>query len=201
MNATHTPPHIFVFVGRSGSGKGTQLELLADYIKRTDSREQYKLNMGGMFRNFFQSGLYVAQIANDLTTNQGKFQPDFITTSLFVHDAITHISNEQHLFIDGYPRTQAQAEVLLELLAYARLGTPTVIDIDVSGEEARKRMMLRGRNDDSAEKIDSRFSEYERTVVPMIEWMKTNPNLSYVKVDGMSTPEAIHEALKQVLKI
>lgn len=192
---------VFIFVGRSGSGKGTQLELLAKYIEQKYPKDQYKLNMGALYRALFESQTHISEIAKDITMHQGKFQPDFLTNALFVEDAVRQLKKDQHIFLDGYPRSISQLETVAELLSYAGFSNPVIIDIEVTAEEVKKRMLLRGRGDDSGEKIESRLLEYERMVVPMIEHIKMKSNLTYIKIDGMPTPAQIHEDIKKKLGI
>ena len=46
-------PHTFIFVGQSGSGKGTQVDLLKEKLqKRHPNDEIYHLETGENFRKF-----------------------------------------------------------------------------------------------------------------------------------------------------
>ena len=189
-------PKTYIFVGRSGAGKGTQLDLLKKYIgaQHADAKIN-SLDMGVIFRAFFSESGYVQDIARDLTMNQGKFQPDFLTNALFVSNAVKIIDESSFLFIDGFPRSVAQLEIVKELLHYAKRTEPTVINIEASRENVKKRMLLRGRGDDADAKIDSRLNEYDRSVVPMIEHIKTDVTLKYIEINGESSPEDVHKSL------
>ncbi len=190
-------PKTFIFVGRSGAGKGTQLELLKKYFEATGA--VHSLDMGGIFRAFFKTEGYMQDIARDLTMNQGKFQPDFLTNALFISNAINLIDETSTLFIDGFPRSVAQVQVLKELLAYAKRTAPIVLNIEVPREEVKKRMLARGRADDEDAKIDSRLDEYDRTVVPMLAEIMQDPFFTYIEIDGRPPIHEIHESLlKQV---
>ena len=192
----------YIFVGRSGAGKGTQLDLLKKYIasKNADSKIN-SLDMGVIFRAFFGETGYVQDIARDLSMNQGKFQPDFLTIALFISNAIKVIDETSYVFIDGFPRSIDQLEIIKNLLAYTKRTNPVVVNIEVSRENVKKRMLLRGRGDDADTKIDSRLNEYERSVVPMLEHIKNDSSLKYVEIDGEPTPEEIHANLIKALEI
>lgn len=199
--------HTIIFIGRSGAGKGTQLELLQKYIKELDpQKEQYVLIMGDLFRNFFKSGTYAAGIAKKITDN-GGFQPDFVTISLFTEEILHTIKEEQHLFIDGYPRSIGQLDSLMAVLKYVNKTNPIFINIEVESAEAKKRMLLRGahsgntRGDDFEEAIDKRLSEYDRSVVPVIEFLRTHTEFNYIEVAGMGTIEDIHKDIVTKLAI
>lgn len=192
----------YIFVGRSGAGKGTQLDLLKKYIasKNADSKIN-SLDMGVIFRAFFGETGYVQDIARDLSMNQGKFQPDFLTNALFISNAIKVIDETSYVFIDGFPRSIDQLAIIKELLSYTKRTNPVVVNIEVSRENVKKRMLLRGRGDDADSKIDSRLNEYERSVVPMLEHIKNDSSLKYVEIDGEPTPEEIHSNLIKALEI
>lgn len=189
-------PYTLIFVGRSGAGKGTQLDLLKKYLAEKDpSTPIGTLDMGSIYRAFFGGTGYVQEIARDLSMGQGKFQPDFLTSALFVSNAITFIDGRSHIVMDGFPRSIAQLETVKDLLAYTKRTHPVVINIDVSRENVKQRMLLRGRGDDSNDKIDSRLDEYDRAVVPMLEAIKVDPTLTYVEVSGEGSIESIHQDL------
>ncbi len=189
-------PKTLIFVGRSGAGKGTQLQLLKAFLEQQNGGVTIRsLDMGSIYRDFFAKDGYVQEIARDISMNQGKFQPDFLTNALFVSHAITFIDATSHVVIDGFPRSVSQFQIVKDLLAYTKRANPTVVNIEVSREEVKKRMLARGRGDDSSEKIDSRLDEYDRAVVPMLEAMKHDANLAYVEVNGEPDVETIHKDL------
>ena len=189
-------PKTLIFVGRSGAGKGTQLELLKVLLsEKYPETKVCSLDMGNIYRAFFKNEGYVQDIARDLSMNQGKFQPDFLTNALFVSNAVTFIDGTSHVIIDGFPRSVSQLGIVRELLDYTKRAAPTVINIEVSREDVKERMLKRGRGDDSSEKIDSRLDEYDRTVVPMLASMAQDSFFSYVEIDGSRVPELVHADL------
>ena len=192
----------FIFVGRSGSGKGTQLDLLKNYIQNIYPNSSIKsIIMGEIFREFFKKEGYVEDIARDLTMKQGKFQPNFLTDSLFVNKVIDEIDQESFFFFDGYPRNINQLGLIKELLLYVRRENFVIINIDVSRESVKKRMLARGRGDDTESSVESRLDEFDRLVAPMLEEIKNDPSLKYIEVDGEPSPEKIHEDIISKLEI
>ena len=192
----------FIFVGRSGSGKGTQVEFLKKYLAEKDTSRGIKsLVMGELYRNFFKEEGYVQDIARDVSMNQGKFQPDFLTNGLFIYNAMHVVDGVSHLFVDGYPRTIDQFEILKELFIYTKITSPVIVEIAVSRESVKNRMLARGRGDDSSSAIDSRLDEYERATVPMIEAMKKDPSVTYIEIDGEPSPDEIHKDIIMKLNL
>ncbi len=189
-------PKTFIFAGRSGAGKGTQVELFKKRIEASGASVK-SLVMGDIFRTFFKEEGYMQNVARDLSMNQGKFQPDFLTNALFISGAVKMVDGESHLLLDGYPRSINQLALTKELLEYIKRTGAIVINIEVSREEVKKRMLLRGRGDDSESAIDSRLGEYDRTVVPMLEAVKNDPFFTYVEINGEQSIEAVAEEMKQ----
>lgn len=191
---------VFIFIGRSGAGKGTQLELLKQYII-----EQYKLPvqtlvMGDIYRSFFKESGFIQDVARDVSMNQGKFQPNFLTNALFVRKAIDVLDATSVFFFDGYPRTADQLRITKELLDYIKRDNIYVINIDVSRDSVKKRMLARGRGDDSESAIENRLNEYDDNVVPMLASITQDPALKYVVIDGEPTIEEIHRNLVEKIE-
>lgn len=186
-------PQTFIFVGRSGSGKGTQLELLKNYIsnKNTDTKIK-SIVMGGVYRDFFKEPGYVQDIARDVSMVQGKFQPDFLTNALFVRSTIDVVDEDSILFFDGYPRTIGQLGIIKELLQYVKRENGIVINIDVSRENVKERMLLRARGDDNDNAIENRLNEYDKFILPMFEVIKSDAFFKYIEIDGEGKIEDIN---------
>lgn len=186
-------PQTFIFVGRSGSGKGTQLELLKSYIANQSTDIKIKsIVMGEIYRAFFKEPGFIQDIARDVSMVQGKFQPDFMTNALFVRSTIDIIDGSSILFFDGYPRTISQLGITKELLQYAKREDAIIINIDVSRENVKARMLARGRGDDSESAIESRLNEYDKFILPMLEVIKTDSFFKYFEINGEGKVEDIH---------
>jgi adenylate kinase len=67
------------------------------------------------------------------------------------------------------------------------------LDIDISKDEAMKRLLARGRADDKKKEIENRLSWYETEVVPTIGYYKGNPVYDYLHIDGERSVEEIHK--------
>jgi adenylate kinase family enzyme len=183
----------FIFIGRSGSGKGTQLELLKAFLSKKDDQLNIEtVIMGELFREFFKTPGFIQNIAQDITTKHGKFQPNFLTDTLFINKIINVLKENQVLFLDGYPRNIHQLNVIKELFLYIKRDNPIVINIDVSRESVKKRMIDRGRSDDNNVAIDNRLNEYDKYIIPMIDLIKNDSFFEYLEVDGEGSRDDIH---------
>ncbi len=193
-------PHLFIFMGRSGSGKGTQIELLQSYLKEKDPQtNQQNFVCGDQFRAFFKNESPLSTLVKT-SYSRGEYQPDFFATTLYFFEIFKTINTTDHLFFDGYPRSARQLIELKELLVYIGKTHATVIDISVTGEEVIKRILLRtGRTDDTQEGAEKRQIEFDRAVIPVIQAIQDDSFFTYLKIDGMPSPDVVHQNVLQAI--
>ena len=195
-------PQTFVFIGRSGSGKGTQLDLLKNSFLKKDSSFSIKIiTMGEIFRNFFKESGFIQDIARQVSMQEGKFQPDFLTNGLFISSVINKVDKTSILFFDGYPRNLNQLQIIKDLFIYIKREKPVILNIEVSREEVKKRMLSRGRGDDNQQAIENRLDEYEKFIIPMLEKIKTDEFFTYLSIDGEGQVGDIHKEIINKLNI
>ena len=182
----------FVFIGRSGCGKGTQIELLIKVLKEKDpSHEILNIYTGQEFRNFIQGPSKTQQITKGVYES-GGLMPEFLTVHMWVKPLVEQYNGNQHIIFDGTPRKFHEAGVLHSMFGFYKFQKPWVINIVISQEEAVKRLLKRQRMDDTEADIRKRLGWYETDVAPTIEFYRDNPNYSFLYVDGERTPEEIH---------
>ncbi len=191
-------PQTFVFFGQVGSGKGTQVELLAGILKKRDGRECVQTSTGNEYRKLVESGSYAGTLVKDSMT-RGELQPNFLTDAIFTNILTSSLSPEKHLIADGYPRTVAQSEVFEAMMKFFKRGDIKIIYIEVGKEEAIKRMLLRGRHDDTKEGIAKRFDEYENNVIPAMNYFKNKEGYTIYTINGEQTVESVHKDIIKAL--
>lgn len=191
-----------VFIGRSGSGKGTQIQLLQDYLtQQYPSHDIFYFGSGEHFRSFVQQDGYTNQIMRDILA-QGTLAPDFITEWLLVDAMVKRMKDkDQVLVLDGFPRTINQAHTLDSALDYYKREHIHVLHIDVSEDEVRRRMLDRERGDDQLETIQKRIDWYNENVVPTITHLEQQDNYQVYHINGEQSPEAVHEEIITALGI
>ena len=99
----HMQPQTFVFFGIVGSGKGTQVKLLMDFLKKKDGKECVYAYPGDEYRKIIQSGSYTGSLMKDSVT-RGELQPGFFSDAIVLNILISSLTAENHLIADGYPR-------------------------------------------------------------------------------------------------
>ena len=190
--------YTFVFFGIVGSGKGTQVKLLMDFLKSKDGKEIVYAYPGDEYRKLIESENFTGHILKD-SMKKGHLQPDFLTDALVVNILVPSLTDEKHLIFDGYPRTLMQAENLAELAAFYQRKSIKIIYIKVGKEEAMKRNLLRGRHDDTPEGIEKRFDEYINKVIPSMDYFKGKGEYTIYEVDGEQSMEAVHKDIIKAL--
>ena len=73
-----TQPQTFVFFGIVGSGKGTQVKFLMDFLNKSDGRECVYAYPGDEYRKIIQSGSFTGNLMKD-SISRGELQPGFFS--------------------------------------------------------------------------------------------------------------------------
>ena len=149
------PKKLFLIIGAPGSGKTTDAELIA---KRHKNITHY--STGDMLRAEVASGSERGQEI-DKFISKGKIVPINIVIETIIN-AIKS-SPTDIIIIDGYPRS---IEQMLELDKYLQkhkeIELVSVIEVDVSEETARERVLGRARGaDDNNEVFNNRMKVYK----------------------------------------
>ncbi len=193
-------PQTFIFFGRSGCGKGTQLKLLREYLNKEDSnRKHLAFSTGDGFRELFSKDTYASNIAKEVTS-KGLLQPLFLTVSLWGNAFLNNLEEDNHLFIDGYPRREDESKIVDGALKFFNRENVIIIDFVVSRETSKKRMLGRGREDDTEENTEVRLDWYDKDVIPSINYMKSQPGYIYISINGERGIEEIHEEIINKIK-
>jgi len=124
-----------VLLGRSGSGKGTQAKFLCNKFNL-----EY-IGSGDLLREFSNKDLAVSRrLKRELA--EGKLMPTWIPFYLWL-DKLVHLPEDKGVLFDGSPRKVQEAETLEEVLEWFERRNVKAILIEVSRDEAYKRMILR----------------------------------------------------------
>jgi len=189
-------PQTFVFFGIVGSGKGTQIKLLMDFLNTKDGKECVYAYPGNEYRRLVEEDNFTGQLIKD-SMHKGHLQPDFLTNSIVTNILAVAVHPDKHLIFDGYPRTLIQAESLEAMLKFFQRSNIKIVYIELSKEEAMKRNLVRGRADDTKEGIEKRFDEYINKVVPSMDYFKDKAGYTIYKVNG---DQAIGDVQADIIK-
>lgn len=194
-------PLTVIFLGPQGCGKGTQLKLLADHLAATDpSREILKPAMGSLLRELAQKETYAASLLRPVIA-QGGLVEYAVSVPLFGNYLLEHLSAEQHVLMDGFPRSIEQVTFLDSAVRFYKRAQPTVVRIEISDEESLKRLTLRKRSDDTPDAIRSRLAWTRKAEAEIEAWFKSHPGFSFVEIDGSGTIEETQAKVRAALSL
>lgn len=191
-------PQTFVFFGIAGSGKGTQVKLLTDFLNSKDGKDTVYAGTGESFRNMVSSPSFTAGIVKEKMA-RGEYIDDFLTNALFVDILMSKLEPEKHLIADGYPRTVPQAKEFRDMMKFFKRENINVIYIEVGKDESVKRNMLRGRHDDTPEGLEKRFDEYMTKVIPAMNYFNDQDGYKIYKINGEQSIDAVHQDIIKAL--
>lgn len=185
----------FIFIGNSGSGKGTQAKMLREKMEEK-GMEILRLELGDEFRNFWNKSGYTAELSAGLASS-GSLQPEFLAISIWSDMLIDFFNGEKHLVADGVPRRIREAKVLDGALRFYGIKNPTIVYIDIPREVAKERMLSRGRGDDEIAAIEERLNWFDQDVMRTIDFLEHDDYYDFLRIDGVGTPEEIHERIME----
>ena len=196
-------PLTFILMGRSGCGKGTQAKLLKEYIEAHDSskRSLFYLETGARFREFIQGKSFSSRLAAEINKT-GGLQPAFLAVWNWAHLLVDEMTGEEHLIVDGMPRSYQEALVFDTAMTFYGRVKPVLIYLDVSRQWAKEKLVGRGRSDDrTSVEIDRKLNWFESDVLPAVDFFRDNPKYHFIHIDGEQTIEKVHEDVMGGVKI
>lgn len=171
-----------LLIGPQGSGKSTQAKLLAEYLKVP------VISTGEIFRKLSQEEVGFGQIIRTIL-DEGRLVDDQ-TTYKIIKDRLSKSDCRMGFVMDGYPRNMEQL----------RLFDPQfnqVIYLEVLQEEVIKRLLERGRSDDTTESIKTRLDLYYKQTQPLLDYYKTHNTLTII--DGTGDIGSIQQKIREVV--
>ena len=212
--------HNIVLIGPPGSGKGTQAQLLKEFLNVPH------LSTGAMLREVAATGSDQGKLIASLIDG-GNFVPDEMITPIVV-EKLQSTECQNGFILDGFPRHLQQAELLDQLLKTKGGHIDIVIELQVPDAYVKKRILNRAncaqcgyvyqqnakgtkacpqcgceqftkRADDTPQTIENRLKTYRKVTAPIIPYYEKQGIL--VPVDGTGTIDRVFKRVQQVLKI
>lgn len=191
---------ILILLGPQGSGKGTQLELIAKEFGL------YKISMGQILREAGKEDPEIDRIIN----KEGALVPAKRSTDI-LFDYLKKRKIQYDFIIEGFPRMIDQYKIFKDWLKEGNLSIDLVIILELDKEKAIHRLSGRRmdkisgaiyninthpkppanvkeedlvqREDDRAEALEKRFQWYESEVLPLIDLMTKQEKVVKINAD------------------
>jgi len=192
-------PVTVLFFGPQGAGKGTQVKLLIEALKKRDTRSIIHIDMGQLLRNMVSSGSYTGKLTADVIEN-GYLMPDFMPVYLTTDAIVKQFTGEEHIIADGLARRPDQTRAWDDAMQFYKRENYQIISLELSELESIKRLLLRGRNDDTEEAIKKRLGWHKTEVEPQLEFMRGRGRTIHL-INGDQSMEAVHADIMKALKL
>ena len=194
-------PVTVALFGISGSGKGTQADMLEKFLNRNDpKRGVARAEMGALARTFVKTGTSLAKRTDEIISSGGLL-PSFIPIYLLVGTLNETFTGEEHLILDGTCRKPLQSMIADEIAQFYGRKEKYAIMLTLGKKVARERLLSRGRHDDATEEaLERRFAWFEQDVIPSFKTLKECGWVTY-ELNGEDDIEAVHKRLLSLLKL
>ena len=208
-----------ILLGMSGSGKGTQAQMLVD---RYDL--EY-IGTGGLLRDFSKKDNVAAKKLK-IELSEGRLAPTWLPFYLWM-DKLASVSENKGILFDGSPRKINEAILLEDVLKWYGRDNVKVVLIEVSEEESYKRLISRGmclkcgksdniesdntgldckhcdgkmdvRPEDTPDAIKTRIEWFAKEVSRVVEFYEKQGNL--IKIDGGQSVEKVSEDIIKAIE-
>ena len=183
---------IIFFIGKPGSGKGTQAKLLADVT------DWPVVGTSGGMRELVAEGGTVGHKIRE-TMDAGLLMPYWIASYIYLK-ILFGLKEDSNVIFDGTSRTLPEAEIVSESLTW--LGRPFhIFYLHVPDEEVHTRINLRkekeARKDDHM--VHKRLEEYYASTEAAVDLYRKAGVLT--EIDGHRPPEIIAAEVRTILKL
>ena len=183
MVKTAQENNYYIVIGPPASGKGTQAALISDSFGIPH------IDTGSLLREGRYPEKYEEQVQKSLT--EGVLLSDEIVSEILL-SRLEEPDCDNGFILDGFPRSVGQAEVLDKFMEDRGREIKRVFNLKVSEEEILKRILGRGRADDTEEILQTRLEEYYKKTKPLENYYQDK----ITDIEAGVSPENTFEQIK-----
>lgn len=187
---------IGIIFGPPGSGKGTQ----ASKIEKEFGLKH--LSTGDILRAEVAGGSAMGKEAGRIM-KAGDLVPDEMIVDI-VRRRLPEAEAGRGVLLDGFPRTERQAQALDAMLADEGHRVDFVIALEVPEPELIERLLQRakveGRADDTRKAITERMHEYHKLTEAVLDHYRRQ-GVPVERVNGHGSPDDVFERIRRAIGI
>ncbi|PZT92993.1 MAG: adenylate kinase, partial [Gordonia sp. (in: high G+C Gram-positive bacteria)] len=176
-----------VILGPPGAGKGTQAELISESLGIPH------ISTGDLFRANISQGTPIGLEAKKYL-DAGNLVPSEITIDM-VRARVAEPDAARGFILDGFPRSTDQADALTHILEELDTKLDAVLSFGVDEDVVVKRMLARGRADDTEEVIRNRMQVYLTETAPLLEYYADTVKT----IDAMGDVNEVHQRVLRAI--
>ena len=173
-----------VMLGGPGSGKSTYTEYLIRHFRINH------IYTRGMLRKEVENNTEIGKRVKEILA-KGQFVPNDIVLDL-IKKSVSESPNGYVL--DGWPRYMQQVRDM----EASNIGVDFAVFLDVSREEVLKRLLARGRADDTEEIINNRIDLYKRETGPVVEYFRDKQGFLEIKAQGDTAENIANNIIRRI---
>jgi len=188
-----------IFIGKSGSGKGTQARALEVFLNNNGDSVCH-FETGAALRELASESSYTGELVKK-TLGGGNMQPLFLAVWLWSNIFVTKLTGHEHIICDGFPRRTPEADTLDTAMEFYGRENVDVVHCMLTDEQVFERLSKRGRNDDTEDGIKRRIDWFNEEVVPVIEYFKGNDRYIVHDIDASKSEEETFADIKKAIGV
>lgn len=179
--------NIFLFFGAEGCGKSTQAKFLSQELALP------YVSSGELLRVEKEEGSKVGLLFRN---KEGAYLSDELIIP-FVLQVLAKQKYRRGFILDGFPRNLKQLRALEDFLSKQGLSIKKALYLTLPLKETVRRLVARGREDDTPEKIKLRLEAYKQNSAELIRYLRDKRILT--EVENTKTPEVVFEEVRRVI--
>ena len=175
-----------IMLGGPGSGKSTYTAYLVSHFNIPH------VYPGGMLRKEVEKDSEIGRQVKNIIS-KGEFVPNSIVLDL-IKDRLAQPDAQRGYVLDGWPRYMEQVRDMEQ----SGIEYDHAVFLDVSKEEIMRRLLARGRADDTVDIINNRIALYKKEPGPVIEYLKSKPGFFSVNAEGKEPEDVAREIIFEI---
>ena len=193
--------YFYIFLGIPGAGKSTQINLLKDHFRKTESK-LVEINIGESLRNFLKNSPnpLIKSMCSDI--NKGSLAPSVMPIFLWTKKILKEYEPGCIFFLDGGVRKEMESDLFLDLLCGMGDNIQVkVIYLITSAKNAKKRLLERSRGgDDISAIVKKRVNIHKKRITKTLKnFRKASKFVDIFKIDGEGDVTEVFARIKKIL--